>query len=175
MRRKPQILKDYFKWHHNPSKGDSIRLPEFGNEVSDWWSSIQPEWRRSGGANTSNTPNDYSYILAGGKKGVFLLILCLAWWDRAYGRGIEREKAERREAARAAGKDETTLDFSDILEYETKWFTVVNDLIFVLGLAEALPVPGEDTTPGAVGAVPIRKKRAAEGSDTTPRKKKKTA
>jgi len=70
--------------------------------MSTWWGSIQPPWRYKD-EYPRDSRKDYSYILAGGKKGVFLLILCLAWWDRAYGRGIEVEKARRREAARAAG------------------------------------------------------------------------
>ncbi|KAF9777724.1 hypothetical protein BJ322DRAFT_992316, partial [Thelephora terrestris] len=76
---KPRILGDYFKWHHNPTKGDSVALPAFGNEVAAWWSSLQPEWRQKDEL-SPNDQNNYSYILAGGKKGVFLLILCLAWW-----------------------------------------------------------------------------------------------
>lgn len=171
MKNRPEILKDYFKWRHNPSKGDSISVPEFGNEMSLWWMTLQPEWRYNGEYLPGNR-NDYSYILACGKKGVFLLILCLAWWDRAYGRVMEKEKAGRREAARAAGKDDAGLDFSDIPEHESKWFNIVNDLITVLDLAQGCPVPGEGT-PGVVGAVPARKKRAAEGADTASRKKKK--
>ena len=134
MAKKPEVTKDYFKWHHNPTKGDSVTVPEFGNEVSVWWGSIQPKWRYKSEHSSSNR-NDYSYILAGGKKGVFLLILCLAWWDRAHGRNMEAEKDRRREGARATGKDDTTLDFSDILEHEWKWFNIVNDLITVLELA----------------------------------------
>ena len=174
MKQKPGVLKDYFKWHHNPSKGDSITSPEFGNEVTAWWASIQPSWRYKGESGPGNN-NDYSYILAGGKKGVYLLILCLAWWDKAHGRALEKEKAKRREAARAAGKDDT--DFGDLFDHEHKWFNIVNDLTFVLELAEAWQVP-DVGTPGvakvAIAPAP-RGKRAAEGGNTSPRKKAKAS
>ena len=75
MKKKPEILKDYFKWHHNPSKGDSVVLPDFSEEMSIWWSSIQPEWRYKNEYPPDDT-KDYSYILAGGKKGIYLFILC---------------------------------------------------------------------------------------------------
>lgn len=173
MRQKPAVLKDYFKWHHNPTKGGSIALPEFGDEVTAWWASIQPGWRYKDDS-PPGKHNDYSYILAGGKKGVFLLILCLAWWDNAHGRSLEEEKTRRREAAQAAGKRDA--DFSDLLDHEHKWFNIVNDLIFVLELAEAWPVPGVGT-PGVaeVPIAPARGKRAAEGSNTSPRKKAKSS
>lgn len=163
---------DYFKWHHTPSKGDSVALPEFGDETSDWWASIQPKWRYKN-ENPTDSKNDYSYILAGGKKGVYLLILCLAWWDQAHGREMEKEKVRRREAARAAGKDDTSLDFGDLHEHEYKWFNIVNDLIFILELAQGWPVPGEGVPHPAVTG-PVRTKRAAEqGESSSPRKKKK--
>lgn len=173
MKKKPEILKDYFKWHHNPSKGSSAVLPGFGDEVSVWWMSVQPKWRYKD-EDPHKSRNDYSYMLAGGKKGVFLLILCLAWWDNAHGRDMEREKVRRREAAKAAGKDDTTLDFGDLPEHDAKWFNIVNDLIVVLELAQGWPVPGEDI-PGAVEAAPARRKRAVERADLTSRKKKKVS
>ena len=180
LKNKPEILKDYFKWHHTPTKGDSVVLPGFGDEVSVWWSSIQPEWRYQG-ESSSDDLKDYSFILAGGKKGVYLLILCLAWWDRAHGRNTEQEKTRRREAARAAGLDDTTLNFDDLREHEHRWFNIVNDLIFVLELAQGWPVPGEGipanatvVTPARIA--PARKKRTTEqGDGSSPRKKKKVA
>ena len=87
---------------------------------------------------------------------------------------MEEEKDGRRKVARDAGKDDTTLDFSNIPEHEFKWFNIVNDLIFVLELAQGWPVPGEGT-PNAVEAVPARRKRGAEGGDVPPRKKKKSS
>ena len=171
MKEKPDILAQYFKWHHNPSKGDSVVLPAFGEEVSAWWGSVQPGWRYKN-EQAAISKNDYSYILAGGKKGIFLIILCLAWWDRAHGRDVGKEMARRRETARVSGKDDTTLDFSDLFEHDYKWFNIVNDLTFVLELAQAWPVPGEGT-PDHTGETPARGKRAAGGGGASPRKLKK--
>ena len=170
LRKKPAILKDYFKWYHNPSKGDSIVLPQFGDEVDDWWAGLQPKWRYKDEL-PAKSGNDYSYILAGGKKGVFLLILCLAWWDRAHGRALEKEKLRRREVA---GKDGTALDLGDLSEHEHKWFNIVNGLIIVLELAQGWPVPGGNN-PDTVGATPTRRKRVAEGGLTPLRKKQKSS
>lgn len=83
---------------------------------------------------------------------------------------MEREKAERRAAAQAAGKEDTTLDFGDLPDHDISWFNIVNDLIFVLEHAKDLPVPireAEETTG--------RRKRAAEGGDVLSRKKSKSS
>lgn len=169
LKEKPNILKDYFKWHHNPSKGNSVALPEFGDEVALWWSSIQPKWRYKEG-HFPDVQKDYSYILAGGKKGVFLLVLCLAWWDRAHGQIIGTEKTKRREAV---GTGEAAIGPSSLRDHDSKWFNIVNDLIFVMEIAQGWPIPG-GSTPEAVGAVPARRKRGAEqGGSSSPRKKKK--
>ena len=165
-------MKDYFKWHHTPSKGDSVTLPEFGDEVALWWGSIQPNWRYKD-EYPPDPLKDYSFILAGGKKGVFLLILCLAWWDREFGRGREKEKVRRREAARTAGRDVTTLNFDDLCEHDSKWFNILNDLIFVMEHAQRWPVPGDGTH--TVAVAPVRKKRATkQGEGSSPRKKSKS-
>jgi hypothetical protein len=171
---KPRILGDYFKWHHNPTKEDSVALPVFGNEVAAWWSSLQPEWRQKDEL-SPNDQNNYSYILAGGKKGVFLLILCLAWWDKAHGRDVEKEKARRCDAAKA-GMGKTALNLDNLLTHETKWLEIVNDLLFVMELAQAWPVPGEGTS-GALADTPsnTQMKRAAErGSGSTQKKAKRS-
>ncbi|KAF9784807.1 hypothetical protein BJ322DRAFT_1109516 [Thelephora terrestris] len=177
MTNKPQILKEYFKWRHDPSKGDAVTLPEFGKEVTLWWSTIQPKWRH-GGQTSPNNSNDYSYALAGGKKGVFLLILCLAWWDHSFGKNLNRTKEERRAAA---AQDDAALDFSDLPTYDADWSNIVNDLIFVLELAQGWPVPTKGTpeTPVVTSGQPEtkrvasgRKKRAAEGTNTSRKRQK---
>jgi hypothetical protein len=129
--------------------------------------SLQPEWRHE---NSPDDPKDYSYILAGGKKGVYLLILCLAWWDKAYGRDLEIEKGRRRDVAKT-GK--TTLILDDLQDHDTKWLEIVNDLLFVMELAQAWPVPGEGSSHAlGVTSNPARSKRAAERSDGTSARKR---
>ncbi|KAF9777754.1 hypothetical protein BJ322DRAFT_1114803 [Thelephora terrestris] len=166
---KPQIIKEYFKWRHHPSKGDSIVLPEFGEEVSLWWMSMQPSWRYKDETSPDNH-NDYSYMLAGGKKGVFLLILCLAWWDRAWGKKLEKTKAERQ----AVSKDANTSDYGTLPHHDTAWFNILNDLIFVLELAQGWPVPIKGVS-GTAGVVPGRRKRPAEATKSPSRKRSKQA
>lgn len=149
-------------------------MPEFGDEMMGWWLGLQPKWRYKE-EQFPDVQRDYSYILSGGKKGAFLLVLCLAWWDRAHGRNLANEKAKRLEAAKAAGMNEAATDFSDLYDHEYKWFNILNDLISVMELAQGCPVPGESVL-GAEGVTPARRKRAAErGDGGSPRKKKKTS
>lgn len=162
MKSKPKILTEYFKWRHNPSKGASVTLPEFGEEVELWWRGMQPKWRYNDETSPNNKRN-YSYILSGGKKGAFLLVLCLAWWDQAYARDAERVKAERRAAIQAAGKDATTTNFDELPAHDFSWFNIVNDLIFVLELAQRTPIPRRETSG--------RRKRPAATTNGSPRKK----
>ena len=169
LKEKPDILGDYFKWRHTPSKGNSVELPAFSDKVLSWWGDIQPVWRYKDEHLPENR-NDYSFILAGGKKGVFLIILCLAWWDRAYGKGMESERVRRQEAVRAAGKDD--LNLNDLPEHDDSWFNTVNDLIYVMERAQSWPVPGDGTQ--AVTVSPARRKRAAaRGENRSSRKKAK--
>ena len=87
---------------------------------------------------------------------------------------MEGEKDKHREAARGAGKDDTALEFGDIPEHESSWFNIVNDLIFVLEVAQGWPVPTKNTE-GAIEVTPVRRKRAAEGGDTLSQKKNKSS
>ena len=87
---------------------------------------------------------------------------------------MEREKARRREAALAAGRDITGLSFDDLNEHEDRWFNIVNDFIFVMERAHSWPVPGDGTQVTAVS--PARKKRAAkQRKNPLPRKKAKSS
>ena len=89
---------------------------------------------------------------------------------------MEEEKEARREAARAAGKDETTLNFDNLPNHDPGWSNIVNDLTFVLELAQGWPVPGESTsTPDTTAVTPTRKKRAAEQDEGSSRRKKKSS
>lgn len=86
---------------------------------------------------------------------------------------MEAEKVRRRNAARVAGKEDTTLTFDDLREHDCKWFNILNDLIFVMEHAQSWPVPGDGTHAAAV--TPVRKKRAAERDEgSSPRKKSKS-
>lgn len=175
MKDKPEVLKDYFKWHHNPSRGDSIVLSQFAEQVSNWWYGLRSQSRRKSQLPTGNRDdNDYSFILAGGKKGAYLVILCLAWWDRSYGRYLEEAKDKRRAAARAAGKDDTTLDFDDLPVHDHRWFNILNDLIIVLERAQACPIPINGTSKNTT-VVPRGRKRPTGEDGASPRKKKKSS
>ena len=161
---RPSKIKEYFQYAHQPSRGDSVTVPGFGVEVAGWWRTVQPEWRRSG----QDLPQDstqWSYVLSGGSKGMFLVVMCLAWWDRAYARYLEEEKDARKIKARAAGIPPS---FDDLPDHDPEWLNVVNDVTFVFGKAQGSDVPGRGTlTPSR------RAKRQRETEPTASRKKPK--
>ena len=125
---RPPKIKEYFQYAHQPTRGDTLTVPDFGAEVAKWWGTIQPEWRRSK-QEPPQSPSRWSYILSGGSKGAFLVILCLAWWDRAYERHLEKQKEARRVAAEAAG---IVASFDDLPDHNAAWLNVVNDVAFVM-------------------------------------------
>ena len=169
MNSRPEILGEYFKHRHNPSRGNSVALPEFGEEVALWWSGMQPEGRYKDEASLED--KDFCFVLAGGKKGLFLFILCLAWWDKAYAWHVEGMKVERREAAQASGEENTNLDIGNLPDHDYSWFNILNDLIYVLERAQGSPISAQEISK-IKEAAPKTRKRAAKASDS-PRKKRK--
>jgi hypothetical protein len=140
-------IKEYFQYAHQPTRGDGLALPDFGVEVTDWWKKIQPEWRRAN-QDPPQTSGQWSYILTGGSKGAFLLILCLAWWDRAH----ERRLKSRKEAL--------------LPDHDADWLKIVDDVAFVMQMAQGSEVP----TRGMPS--PSRKeKRKRETGLSAPRKR----
>ena len=134
---RPSKIKEYFQYAHQPSRGDTLIAPDFGAEVAGWWKSIQPEWRRSK-PDSPEGPNPWSYILSGGSKGAFLVVLCLAWWDRSHERHIEEQKAARRAEAEAGG---VATNFDDLPDHDAGWLSVVNDVTFVMQKARDCIIP----------------------------------
>ena len=64
--------------------------------------------------------------------------VCLAWWDRAYGRHLEEQKTHRAEAEAtgAAGS------FADLPDHDAEWLKIVNDVAFVMQKAQGSQVLG---------------------------------
>ena len=54
------------------------------------------------------------------------MILCLAWWDRAYGRHLEKQKEARRD---------------DLSYHDVEWLKIVNDVAFVMQNARGCEIP----------------------------------
>ena len=129
-----------------------------------WWRTIQPEWRRSG-QNPPQGPTEWSYILSGGSKGLFLVIMCLAWWDRAHARYLEEEKDARKIEARAGG---VPPNFDNLPDHDPEWSRIVDDVAFALGKAQACSIPGR-----GVSTPSHRAKRQRETEPTPSRKKSK--
>ena len=157
---RPSKVKEYFQYAHQPSRGDSLAVPGFGVEVTNWWKRIQPEWRCANKEPPQN-PTGWSYILSGGSKGAFLVIMCLAWWDRAYARHREEESA-RRIRTEVSG----VANFDDLPDHDKEWLDIVDDVAFVMEMAKNCEIPTR--------GLPSPSRRAKRKRDTeppTPRKK----
>ena len=122
--------------------------------MAKWWKRIQPEWRDSK-QDLPESPGQWAYILSGGSKGAFLVILCLAWWDRAYERHLEKQKKARRVEAEAAG---VIANFDDLPDHDAQWLDIVNDVTFVMSKAQHCDIP----RPGRGG------KRKRQNDSVTP-------
>jgi len=51
-----------------------------------WWSKIQPQWRDTGSwpfPQEDATGEDWGHLLEGGKDGLFIVVVSLAWWIHA--------------------------------------------------------------------------------------------
>ena len=70
------------------------------------------------------------------------MILCLAWWDRAYGRHLEEGKA-RRARAKATG---VTTGSEDLPAHDAQWLDIVNDVAFVMLKARDCSLPGREVS-----------------------------
>jgi len=151
---RPTIIKEYFQYAHQPSRGEVLAVPKFGTEVAKWWGEIQPEWRRSV-HDLPQSVDQWSYILSGGSKGAFILILCLAWWDRAHGRHLEQRRTIRTEAE-AAG---AATSFDDLPDHDAEWLKIVNDVAFVMRKAQDSQIPGRGMSGSSSG---VKRKREVE-------------
>ena len=91
-----------------------------------------------------------------------MLILCLAWWDHAYGRYLEEQKTlgTEGEAAGASGS------FNDLLDHNTEWLKIVNDLAFVMEKARDSQIPGRAKSGASTG---VKRKREMEPPATRKR------
>jgi len=159
---RPVKIKEYFQYAHQPSRGDTLTLPDFGVEVTKWWKTIQPEWRRSDG-DPPQTPDRWSFILSGGSKGAFLLVLCLAWWDRAHERYLEKEKSTRQVRAEALG---VTKSVETLPAHDAEWLKIVNDVAFVMQQAQGSQIPTR-----GMSSPSRRAKRKSEVEPPAPRKR----
>ena len=58
-------------------------IEEFEAKWVEWWTAGQPQWRDIQNwpfAKRDATRNDWGHLLEGGKDGMFLVVVSLAWW-----------------------------------------------------------------------------------------------
>lgn len=63
---------------------------DFEDNWVQWWSSIQPEWRRGTGdlpfvQEDATGQQDWGKLPTGGKDGLFLVVISLGWWIHVRG------------------------------------------------------------------------------------------
>ena len=127
----------------------------------NWWNNIQPEWRRSG-QDSPQDPSAWSYILSGGSKGLFLVLMCLSWWHRAHARFLEENT--RRIETLAAG---ITPNLDVLSTHDPEWLRIVKDVAFVIEKAQDCDIPTR-----AVSTPSRRAKRRRDPQPNTPRKRR---
>ena len=159
---RPSKISEYFQYAHKPSRGDTVTVPGFGVDVVNWWSNIQPEWRRFG-QDSPQDPSAWSYILSGGSKGLFLVLMCLSWWHRAHARFLQEESAHRIESTVAGA----TPNLDDLLTHDPEWLRIVRDLAFVIDKARDCDIPTR-----AASTPSRRAKRPHDAQPNTPRKRR---
>jgi hypothetical protein len=147
---RPSKIKDYIRYDHKPPRGNNLTLPDFGEEVITWWEAIQPDWRRAG-EEPPRGPTTWSYILSGGSKGTFLIVMCLAWWHRAHLRYLKSARGPRRTHVKTP--------YFDLPDHDTKWSELVKDLTFIMENAQNcdIPTPKEKRKRGHEPASPRKK------------------
>ena len=103
-----------------------------------WWRTIQLEWCHSG-QNPPQGPTEWSYILSGGSKGLFLVIMYLAWWDHTHAQYLDEEKDACKIKARAGG---VPPNFDNLPDHNPEWSRIVDNVAFTLGKAQACSILG---------------------------------
>ena len=161
---RPSKISEYFQYAHKPSRGDTVTVPSFGADVVNWWANIQPEWRRSG-RDLPQDPSAWSFILSGGSKGLFLVLMCLSWWHRAHARFLEEENARRIAEATVAG---ATPNLDSLPTHDPEWLRIVQDVAFVMDKAQGCDIPTR------AASIPSRtaKRNRDPAQPNTPRKKR---
>lgn len=105
----------------------NLKNPEYGVLWIGWWTRLQPTWRNTVDwpfPQTASPGDLWDDLLIGGKDGIFIVIMTLAWWS------IEHKKS---------GEESSTLD--EAIE-DVSW--VLSHLVFALS-AENPP----SVTPGS--------------------------
>ena len=135
--------------------------------MAKWWDAIQPEWRCSE-QDLPQNPNGWSFILSGGSKGAFLLILCLAWWDRAHEWHLKKQREARRAEAETDG---ITANFDDLPDHDAEWLNIVNDVAFVMQKARDSTIPARKTVTSGSGSREKRKRQEEPETSQRPTKR----
>ena len=83
---RPEEISLWFKWGRRlTGKGTPVinSIEEYREKWIEWWSAAQPQWR-----DTEDWPfdkedvtgKDWGHLVDGGKDGMYLVIVSLAWW-----------------------------------------------------------------------------------------------
>jgi hypothetical protein len=64
----------------------AVKVTEFAVEWRDWWDTLQASWH-SGGSGPSHRDcpanADWKILQHGGTNGIFIILMCLSWWNKA--------------------------------------------------------------------------------------------
>lgn len=66
-KKRPEVLRAFFKNGHNYKKGYGIKAITLGSEITQWWDEI---------TSTGNTTD----ICFGGPTGIYTIVVLMSWW-----------------------------------------------------------------------------------------------
>ena len=122
-----------FDEKHTPA---IVSVEIYGRSWLEWWKGCQPDWRKDAHSDWESEScwpfsqdlegiGDWERFLHGGKDGLFLVIISIAWWIHATG-----------------DSEDPVLDS---VIADVSW--VVKHLIFTLSSPSSLPLPLSPTSP----------------------------
>jgi hypothetical protein len=87
-------MKAWIKAHVNKKDvAPKVRSEEYGKSFMQWWTALQPSWRRSmaNGTLTKDAPDDEKWggLMKGGTAGIYTVVVALSWWVKALGTVVE--------------------------------------------------------------------------------------
>ncbi|KAI0054924.1 hypothetical protein BV25DRAFT_1764828, partial [Artomyces pyxidatus] len=86
VKKRPAAIGEWIKRHRDYAKMPTIKdASQFGASWREWWSSLQPAWRRSSDGDDwpmkrSGDSASWVELAKGGPNGLVLVLIAVVWW-----------------------------------------------------------------------------------------------
>ncbi|KAJ7606916.1 hypothetical protein FB45DRAFT_720030, partial [Roridomyces roridus] len=77
------------------SKDPDVNMATFPADVWQWWTHINPAWRKEGGTLVQKGSGPWDELNKPGVNGLLNVLACLRWWDAGIKTAEQREEWER--------------------------------------------------------------------------------